>query len=84
MGRRVRTGRLIGERTRVLQPSPCMEPARRPSQKLQDGSQRHILAGTIHGAQDPDLRASVGQTLVGPLESRVSKEDKGEPKGPPP
>ena len=80
MGRCVRTGRLIVKRTRVLQPSPCMEPTRRQSQKPQDRSQRHILAGTIHGAQDPDLGASVGQTLVGQLESRASKEDKGEPK----
>jgi hypothetical protein len=38
------------------------------------------IAGKIHGAQDPDLGASVGQTLVGQLESRASKEAKGEPK----
>jgi hypothetical protein len=36
--------------------------------------------GKIHGAQDPDLGGSVGQMLVGQLESRTSKEDKGEPK----
>jgi hypothetical protein len=57
-----------------------MEPTRRQSQEPQDRPQRHILAGTIHGAQDPDRGASVGQTLVGQLESRASKEDKGEPK----
>ena len=33
MGRRVRTGRLIVKRTRVLQPSPGMEPTRRQSQE---------------------------------------------------
>ena len=80
MGRRVRTGRLIVKRTRVLQPSPGMEPTWRQSQEPQDRPQRHILAGKIHGAQHPDLGASVGQTLVGQLESRASKEDKGEPK----
>jgi hypothetical protein len=48
-----------------------MEATRRHAQTPQDRPQRHILAGTIHGAQDPDRGASVGQTLVGPLESRA-------------
>src|SRR5436305_1624221 len=80
MGRRVWTGRQIVKRTRVLQPSPRMEPTRRQSQEPQDRPQRYLLAGKFHGAQDPDLGASVGQTFVGQLESRASKEDKGEPK----
>ena len=80
MGRRVRTGRLIVKRTRVLQPSPGMEPTRRQSQEPQERPQRHTLAGPIHGAQDPDLGASVGQTLVRQRESRASKQGEGEPK----
>src|SRR5439155_952381 len=55
MGRCMRTGRLIVKRTRVLQPSPGTEPATRQSQEPQDRPQRRILAGKIHGAQDPDL-----------------------------
>jgi hypothetical protein len=34
---------------------------------------RHTLAGPIHGAQDPDRDAPVGQTLVRQGESRASK-----------
>ena len=34
-------------------------------QEPQDRSQREVLAGPIHGAQDPRLRASVGQTRSG-------------------
>jgi hypothetical protein len=38
------------------------------------------LAGPIHGAQDPDLDASVGQTLVRQRESRASEQSEREPK----
>jgi hypothetical protein len=34
-------------------------------QEPQDRSQREVLAGPIHGAQDPRLRASVGQPRSG-------------------
>ena len=64
MGRRARTGRLIVEGTRVLQASPGMESTRGQSQEPQDGPQRNKRTGTIHGSQDPDLGASVWQTLV--------------------
>ena len=57
-----------------------MEPTRRQSQEPQHRPRGHVLTGKLHGAQDPDLGGSVGQTLVGQLESRTSKEDKGEPK----
>src|SRR5882672_9134302 len=60
MGRRVRAGRLIVKRTRVLQPSPGMEPTRGQSQEPQERPQRNKVTGKIHGAQDPDLGASVG------------------------
>jgi hypothetical protein len=33
---------------------------------------RHTLAGPIHGAQDPDRDAPVGQTLVRPGSPRPS------------
>ena len=39
-----------------------------------------MLSGTIHGPQDPDLGASVGQTLVRQSESRGAKEGESEPK----
>jgi hypothetical protein len=74
------TGRLIVKRTRVLQPSPGMEPTRRQSQEPQEGPQRNKRTGPIHGAQDPDLGRSVGQTLVRQRESRASKQGEGEPK----
>jgi hypothetical protein len=61
MGRRVRTGRLIVKRTRVLQPSPGMEPTRRQSQEPQERPQGNKLSGTIHRSQDPGLGVSVGQ-----------------------
>jgi hypothetical protein len=80
MGRRVRTGRLIVKRTRVLQASPGMESTRGQSQEPQDGPQRHKRTGTIHGSQDPDLGASGGQTLVRRRESRASQQGEGEPK----
>ena len=80
MGRRVRTGRLIGKRTRVLQPSPGMEPTRRQAQGSQQRPQRHKLAGPIHGPQDPDLDAFVGQTLMRQRESGASQESERQPK----
>ena len=80
MGRRVRTGRLIVKRTRVLQASPGMEPTRGQSQEPQERPQRNKRTGTIHGSQDPDFGASVGQTLVRQRESRASKQGEGEPK----
>jgi hypothetical protein len=79
MGRRVRTGRLIVKRTRVLQPSPGIEPTRRQSQEPQERPQRNTLTGMIHGSQDPEPGASVGQTLVRQRESRASKHGEGEP-----
>jgi hypothetical protein len=36
--------------------------------------------GPIHGSQDPDLGASVGQTLVRQRESRASTQGESEPK----
>jgi hypothetical protein len=39
-----------------------------------------MLSGTIHGAQNPDLGTSVGQTLVRQGESRGAKEGESEPK----
>jgi hypothetical protein len=80
MGRRVRTGRPIVERTRVLPPSPGMEPTRRQSQDSQEDSQRNKLSGPIYGAQNPGLGAFVGQTLVRQRESRASKQGEGKPK----
>ena len=80
MGRQVRTGRLIVEGTRVLEASPGMESTRGQSQEPQDRPQRNILTSTIHGSQDPDLGASVGQTLVRQRESRASTQGEGEPK----
>src|SRR5712692_4340246 len=53
----------IVKRTRVLSPAPGMEPAWRHTQEAQDSLQREVLAGPIHGAQDPRLGASVPQTL---------------------
>jgi hypothetical protein len=40
-----------------------MEPTRRHTQEPQDRSQREVLVGPIHGSQDPNLGASVRQTL---------------------
>jgi len=80
MGRPVRTGRLIVKRTRVLKPSPCMEATRGQSQEPHECPQRHKLTRTIHGSQDPDFGASVGQTLVRQCESGASKQGEGEPK----
>jgi len=47
----------------VLQPSPGMEPTRGQSQEPQERPQRNKVTGTIHGSQDPDFCASVGQAL---------------------
>jgi len=80
MGRRVRAGRLIVQRTRVLKPSPRMEATRGQSQEPQECPQRHKVTGTIHGPQDPDFVASVGQTLVRQGESGASKQGESEPK----
>jgi len=80
MGRRVWTGRLIVEGTRVLQASPGMESTRGQSQEPQDGPQRNKGTGTIHGSQDPDLGASVWQTLVRQREAQASTQGEGEPK----
>jgi hypothetical protein len=80
MGRRARTGRLIVKRTRMLQPLPRMEAARGQSQEPQDSPQRHKLTGPIHSSQDSNLRASIGQTLVGQRESRAAKQGESEPK----
>ena len=57
-----------------------MEATRRHSQELQERPQRNTRTGTIHGSQDPDLGASVRQTLVRQRESRASKQGEGEPK----
>jgi hypothetical protein len=78
MGRHVWAGRLIVKRTPVLQPSPGMEATRGQSQEPQECSQRHKRTGAIHGAQDPDFGASVGQTLVRQRESRASKQGERE------
>ncbi len=57
-----------------------MEPTLRQSQKPQECPHRNKLTGTIHGLQDPDLGATVGQTLVRQRESRASQQGEGEPK----
>ena len=57
-----------------------MESTRGQSQEPQERPQRHKLARPIHGAQDPDLGASVGQTLVRQREPRASKQSQCEPK----
>ena len=76
----MRTGRLILERTRVLQPSPGMEPARGQSQEPQQRSQGDKRTGTIDRSQDPNFGGSVGQTPVRQRESRGSEQREGEPK----
>jgi len=80
MGRPERTGRLVVKRTRVLQPLPGMEPTRRHAQEPQERPHRHKRSGPIHGEQDPDLGASVWQTLVRQCESGASEQGEGEPK----
>jgi hypothetical protein len=77
MGRRVRAGRLIVKRTRVLAPPPGMEPTRGQSQEPQQRTQWNDVTGTIHGSQDPDFVASVGQTLARQGESRASYPRRG-------
>jgi hypothetical protein len=57
-----------------------VESTRGQSQEPQDRPQRHKRTSTIHGSEDPDLGASVGQTLVRQRESRASKQGEGEPK----
>jgi hypothetical protein len=52
-------GGLIIKRTRALPLAPGMKPTGRHTQEPQDRSQWEILAGPIHGAQDPRLGASV-------------------------
>ena len=47
-----------------------MEPTRRQPEEPQERPQRNTLPGTIHGTQDPHLRASVGQPLVRQREPR--------------
>ena len=64
MGRRVRTGRLIVKRARVLAPPPGMEPTWGQSQEPQERTQRNNVTGTIHGSQDSEFVAPVWQTLV--------------------
>jgi len=59
----VQTGQLIVKHTRMLQPSPGMEPTRRQTQEPQERPQRNKFSGAIHGAQNPGLGASVGQAL---------------------
>jgi hypothetical protein len=56
-----------------------MEPTRRQLKEPQERPQWYKLAGPIHGAQDPDLDASVGQTLVRQRESRASEQSEREP-----
>jgi hypothetical protein len=80
MERGARTGRLIVKRARVLPLSPGMEPTWRQSQEPQERPQWNKLSGTIHGAQNPGLGASVGQTLVLQRKSRTSKQSEGKPK----
>src|ERR1700736_5436613 len=78
-GRCVRAGGLIIERTRALPPAPGMEPTRRHSQEPQDRSQREVLAGPIHGAQDPHLGASVRQALSWEAEPGGAEQAQREP-----
>jgi len=71
---------VIVKRTRVLQPSPGMEPTRGQSQETQERPHWHERTGPIDRSQDPDFSASVGQTLVRQPESRGVKQSEGEPK----
>src|SRR5215472_12094430 len=57
-----RTGRLIIEHTRGPLAAPGMKPTRRDTQEPQERSQREVLAGPIHSAQDSQLVASLRQT----------------------
>ena len=56
-----------------------MESTGGQSQEPQERLQRHKRTGSIHGAQDSDLGASVGQTLVRQREPRASKQSQCEP-----
>jgi hypothetical protein len=49
-------------------------------QEPQERPQWHKLAGPIHRSQDPDLDASVGQTLVRQRKSRASQQGERESK----
>ena len=80
MGRRVRAGRPIVKRTRVLQPPPGMEATRRQSQEPQECPQRHKRTGAIHGSQDSDLVASVRHAFVRQREFQASKQGESEAK----
>ena len=74
MGCRMRTGRPIIERTRALQPLPCLEPTRGQTQEPQECPQRHKHTGAIHCSQNSGFIASVGQAFVRQRESRASKQ----------
>ena len=64
-GRRVRTGRPIVKRTRMLQASPGMEPTRGQAQKPQEHLQGNKRTGTILGSAGFLIfGVSVGQPLV--------------------
>jgi hypothetical protein len=56
MRRRMRTGRLIVERTRGLRAALRVKTTRRHTQEPKDNSQRYISRARSTGAQNPLLR----------------------------
>src|SRR5262249_33728188 len=72
----VRGGELIVQRTRALPLTPGVEPTRRHTEEPQDRWQWEILAGPIHGAQDPRLGASIPETL--PCETKPGGAEQGQ------
>ena len=56
-----------------------MEPTRRQPEELQERPQRNARAGSIDGAQDPHLGASIGQPLARQRESRGLQQRQREP-----
>jgi hypothetical protein len=56
-----------------------MEPTGRHTQESQDGWQREVLAGPIRGAKDPELGASIRQTLVSETKPGGSEQGQYEP-----
>lgn len=56
-----------------------MEPTWRHTQEPQDRAQREVLAGPIHGAQDPQPGAPVRQTPYSKAKPRGSEQGQHEP-----
>jgi len=67
------TGGLIIKHTGAL-PALSVKPTRRHAQEPEDRSQREVLAGPVHGAQDPQLSASLRETRSGETKSGGAKQ----------